>query len=166
MAKRKISLCAGVDADRLDGYEVLMEAASRYVAEKRPRLESPDEVAKFMLPLTLDLKQETAWVLSLSPRHHLLNLQAVTVGLQDRASIHAREVFRSAILANAHTVILVHNHPSGDATPSPDDLRCSRSMKAAGDLLDINLLDFLIIGVKTKDEGRKWFVSLKEEGIL
>jgi DNA repair protein RadC len=102
---------------------------------------------------------EELHVLVLDSQHRMTRDVAVTRGLVDSSPIHAREVFREAIAEAAAAVVLVHNHPSGDPTPSPDDLRVTAELVAAGRLLDIPVYDHVII-------GRGCHVSLAEQRLL
>ena len=146
-------------------YEGIMEAFSSYVAEEQPVLESPDEVAKTMLPLVTDCEQEEFWALCLDAKHHLITAERVTRGLADRSQIHAREVFRDAIRRNATRMILVHPHPSGDPTPSRQDITCTKNLVKAGEIIGIDVLDHIVIGKRTPSRDKPW-VSFREEHLL
>ena len=118
-------------------------------------------MVELMAPLAAIEPGEVLWILALNSQHRVLGGPiVVTRGLVNSSPIHAREVFRAAIAAGAVTIVLVHNHPSGDPTPSADDLRVTRELLAAGVLLDIPVLDHVIVG----DEGA--FRSLAEMGCL
>jgi len=95
----------------------------------------------------------------LSTRHDVLAVEDVAVGGLNSAVIHPREVFKAAIRWSAAAVILVHNHPSGDAEPSADDLRITARLAEAGRVLGIEVLDHVVVG-----DGR--YVSLRERGAL
>ena len=105
-----------------------------------------------------DPAKEAFVVLILNTRRRIIGHNLVALGSLDSVPVHPREVFRPAIVAAGSAIILVHNHPSGDPTPSPDDVAVTRAMVQAGKLLDIDVLDHLVIG-----QG-KW-VSLKERGL-
>lgn len=104
-------------------------------------------------------KQEVFAAAYLNTKGHLIARQTVHIGTLDMSVVGAREVFREAVRQNAASVIVAHNHPSGDPTPSPEDITTTRRLQEVGELLDIPLLDHLIIGADT-------FVSLKERGVL
>ncbi|MBT6449482.1 MAG: hypothetical protein HOK62_02030, partial [Verrucomicrobiales bacterium] len=89
----------------------------------------------------------------------------LTNGTLDAAIVHPRDVFRHAVAANASAVILVHNHPSGDPTPSKADITVTRDLVRAGQLLKIEVLDHVILGQRTTDRERDYF-SLKEHGYI
>jgi DNA repair protein RadC len=95
----------------------------------------------------------------LDTRHKVIGLHIVSIGSLNASVVHPREVMKTAILANAAALLLVHNHPSGDATPSQEDLAITSRLKQTGELLGIPVLDHLVIG-----DG--CFVSLKERGLL
>jgi DNA repair protein RadC len=97
-------------------------------------------------------------VLLLDTRNHVLDIVEVYQGSVNTSQIRVGEVFKAAIRRNATAVIVVHNHPSGDPTPSPDDLAVTRALVQAGKLLDLELLDHVIIG-----QGRS--TSMKERGL-
>ncbi len=134
-------------------------------AIERPRLESPSEVADLMREVLRGKRQEEFHVLLLDTKHRLLRNECVTVGLLDRSQVHAREVFRTAIRESCSRLVLVHNHPSGDPTPSAQDISCTRNLCAAGKIIGIEVLDHVVIGVQSISRTRD-FLSLKEEGLM
>jgi DNA repair protein RadC len=105
----------------------------------------PDDVAKIARHLLQDEAVEVMLAFFLNVRNVIVGWQEVTRGLVDCSLVHPREVFKAAILANASAVIVVHNHPSGDATPSVEDRRVTESLKNAGDILGIRLLDHVVV---------------------
>lgn len=104
-------------------------------------------------------RQEKFAAVSLAGDHSVIRVRVVTVGLVNRALVHAREVFRGAIADNSTAVIVAHNHPSGSLEPSPGDLELTRRLAEAGMLLGIPVLDHIIV-------GRRGYVSLLERGEL
>jgi DNA repair protein RadC len=106
---------------------------------------------------------ETFQVLLLNTRRRLIDVFKVSDGTLDTLLVHPREVFKPAIAANAAAIILVHNHPSGDASPSEADVRVTRDLIRAGQLLKIDVLDHVILGQATQERPRD-FVSLRELG--
>ena len=126
------------------------------------RVKTPAEVYRICSDLA-DLAQETFQVLLLNSKNQLINRVMVSVGLLDASLVHPREVFRSAITDNAAAVILVHNHPSGDPSPSAEDLRITRQLVKAGKIIDIKVLDHVILG---RDSGPRNHYSLREEGCV
>jgi DNA repair protein RadC len=107
-----------------------------------------------------DLAQEAFAVLTLNTRNKLVARHLVSLGLADTAPVHPREVFRPAIIDGAASVILVHNHPSGDPTPSVEDLRVTRQLIEAGAVVGIRVLDHVIIG-----RGDTPHLSIREKGL-
>jgi DNA repair protein RadC len=101
---------------------------------------------------------EVCGLFCLSARHQVLAYHELSRGTVDRSSLHPREVFKAALLANAVAVIIGHNHPSGDPSPSADDVRLTHRIKSAGDLIGIELLDHVVVAsdryVSFKD--RNW----------
>jgi DNA repair protein RadC len=139
-----------------------LELGRRLVREgplERERIGSPADVHARCGPALRDLVQEEFRLLLLNTQHAILREITVTRGTVDGSLIHAREVFRPAIAESATSVILVHNHPSGDPTPSPDDHRVTLQLVEAGRILGIPVLDHVIIG-----DGR--YTSFVETGIL
>ena len=116
---------------------------------ERPRIQGPSDVHDLMAPRLRDLTHEEFHVLLLNTQNRVLRDVTVTRGILDAALIHPREVFRPAILASAAAVVLVHNHPSGDPTPSPEDRLVSRQIREAGQAVGIRVLDHVVVG-----EGR------------
>lgn len=146
-------------------YSELMKAAALYVAEEKPRVDAPDQAAALLRPLMAGREQEAFYVLSLNTRHAVVDVHLATLGLADRSQVHAREVFRRAIVCNACKVVLAHNHPSGDPTPSAHDIACTRSLVEAGKIIGVEVVDHVIIGTKTPSRPRD-FLSFREEGLM
>lgn len=104
------------------------------------------------------LDKENLWVLLLNVRQQLIYIDRLYKGSVNMSLVRVGEIYHEAIVRNAKSIVLCHNHPSGDPAPSPDDVAMTRSVRDAGKLLDIELLDHVILG-----EGR--YVSLKERGL-
>lgn len=111
----------------------------------RPRLASAREVAGFLLPRFGAFAVERFGVVLLDARRRVMRVQLLSSGLRDASLAHPREVFREGILAAASGIVVFHNHPSGDASPSLDDLVLTRRLVAAGELVGIDLVDHLIL---------------------
>jgi DNA repair protein RadC len=120
---------------------------------------SPDDVVGLLSPEMELLTQEQLRVVLLDTRNRILDVLMVYQGNVNCTIVRMAEVFREAILACAPNIILVHNHPSGDASPSPDDASLTKQAVEAGRLLGIDVLDHIVI-------GRGCFVSLKDKGLL
>lgn len=102
-------------------------------------------------------------ILLLNTRRKLIRVEQISQGTLDTLLVHPREVFKLAITANASAIVLVHNHPSGDPTPSDADIRVTRDLIRAGQLLKIDVLDHIILGKRTAERSRD-YVSLRELG--
>jgi DNA repair protein RadC len=124
----------------------------------RPQVRSPADAANLLMAEMSLLAQEHLRTVLLDTRNRVLRTHTVYIGSLNTASVRVGEVFREAIRANCAALIVVHNHPSGDPTPSPEDVQVTRLIVEAGALLQIDVLDHLII-------GRQRFVSLKERGL-
>jgi len=121
-------------------------------------INSPAEAAELVQYEMSGLEQEHLRVIMLDSRNHVLGIAEVYKGSVNSSQVHIGEVFKPAISRNAPAIIVIHNHPSGDPTPSPDDVAVTRAILQAGKLLDIDVLDHMVIG-----QGR--WVSMKERGL-
>jgi DNA repair protein RadC len=139
--------------------------AQRLHGRDRPRINTPADAAAVVAPVIAGRPQEEFHVLLLDTRNGLIRDETVTVGLVDRSQVHAREVFRTAIQANATRVLFVHNHPSGDPTPSSQDIDATKSLVAAGKVVGIEVLDHVVLGERTATRPTPW-VSFREAGLL
>ncbi len=126
---------------------------------ERPRISSPEDAAALLLYEMSALEQEHLRALLLDTRNQVLKIHEIVRGSVNSAQVRIAEIFREAVRLNATAIILAHNHPSGDPTPSPDDVALTRQAQEAGRLLDIAVLDHLVIA-----DNR--FVSLKAQGLL
>jgi DNA repair protein RadC len=131
--------------------------------EESPVLDNPVTVASFMRETNRLRNVESFQVLLLNTRKRLIRVEEISHGLLDTLLVHPREVFRAAIAANAAGVVLVHNHPSGDPTPSEADIKTTRDLIRAGQLLKIEVVDHVIIGRASAERGKD-YSSLKELG--
>lgn len=139
-----------------------LELGKRLAAQTgAPRhvIRTPQDVANLMLPELRFLRQEHFVTILLNTKNHVLACCTISVGSLNASIVHPRELFREAISHAAAHVVLVHNHPSGDPTPSAEDVALTRRLVQAGQLLDIGVLDHVIIG-----DGR--YVSMQEQGII
>ena len=122
-------------------------------------LSSPQEVAGFLMPRLRFLDQEHFLTLHLNTKNRLLGVETISIGTLDASLVHPREVFKAAIRQSSASLILAHNHPSGDPRPSKEDINLTYRLKDSGELLGIPILDHLIIG------DHKYY-SMKEEGLI
>lgn len=128
-----------------------------------PVLDNPEAVVALLKGQNLIKDVETLQVLLLNTRRRLIRVEEIADGTVDTLLVHAREVFKAAISANASAIVLAHNHPSGDPTPSEADIKVTRDLIRAGQLLKIDVLDHVILGRAA--EGRaKDYSSLRELG--
>jgi DNA repair protein RadC len=125
---------------------------------ERPIISSPADAANILKCFIGELDHEEMWVMNLDTRNRVMSLIALYKGSVNSSQVRVGEVFRQAITDNAPSIIVAHNHPSGDSAPSPDDVSVTRAIVAAGKLLDIECLDHLVIA------GGK-FASLKDRGL-
>ena len=123
--------------------------------EQRPQISSPADVATLLMVEMSFLEQEHLRVVLLNTKNYVLRTETVYIGSINSSAVRVGEVFKAALRANAAALIVVHNHPSGDPTPSPEDVAVTRQLVEAGKLLDVDVLDHLVIG-----QGR--WVSLRE----
>jgi len=142
---------------------ILARRMADEIPEARPLLDDPERMADHMREEFRDKEIEEFHTLLLDARRRLIRAEQITTGILDTAIVHPREVFKKAIAANASALVLVHNHPSGDPTPSKADIQVTRDLIRAGQLLKIDVLDHVIIGQRTTEQDRD-FVSLKEMG--
>ena len=130
----------------------------------KQKLDSPELVSELVGPEMRQLRTESLRVILLDTRYRLLHIEEISVGSLNESIAHPREIFRPAITYSAYAVIVVHNHPSGDASPSQTDHSLTRRLAEAAELLEIKLLDHIIIGAPS--EGNPGYFSFKEAGVL
>jgi DNA repair protein RadC len=126
-----------------------LELGRRAVEEElpiRPRIRGPEDVHTLMSPALRDLNHEEFHALLLNAQHRVVGRVLVSRGILDASVVHPREVFKSAVIESAAAVVLVHNHPSGDPSPSAEDRMVTRQMRRAGETLGIPVLDHVVIG--------------------
>src|SRR5436190_8025322 len=156
----------GVGRDKAIALKAAFTLAKRMAGELRresPTLDSPERVADLLREDNRFFDVENLQILLLNTRKKLIRIEKVSQGTLDSILVHPREVFKSAISANAAAVVLAHNHPSGDPTPSEQDVKVTRDLIRAGQLLKIDVLDHVILGKATEGRARDW-VSLRELG--
>ena len=156
----------GIGRDKAATLVAAFALARRMEKERRdesPVLDNPATVVQFMREANRLRDVEEFQALLLNTRKRLIRLEKISQGLLDTILVHPREVFRAAIAANAAAIVLVHNHPSGDPTPSEADIKVTRDLIRAGQLLKIEVVDHVIIGRATP-ERTKDYSSLRELG--
>lgn len=132
----------------------------------QPLMRTPADIVRLLRAEAHGRAQEVLWMLPLDVKYRLKRPPVeVTVGLADASLAHPREVFREAIRCGSSAVVLAHNHPSGDPTPSAEDIRLTRELAAAGKVVGIPVLDHVILG-RSDAGGRGGYVSLREAGLV
>mgnify|MGYP000303554677 CR=1 FL=1 len=121
------------------------------------KLNSPEKISRFMQG-EAKIDRECVWVLHLNTKLKLIEKELVSIGTLDAAPVHPREVFKRAILNSSSSIIVVHNHPSGDPTPTEEDMKVAKRLRQAGEILDIPVKDFLVI-------SSKGYTSFVEKGM-
>jgi len=137
-------------ANRLEGYPE---------SGKKPPLKTPDEVVSLVRSRLRGKKKEHFLALLLDTRGQLIKTSEISVGSLDTSIVHPREVFKEAMSASAASVIFVHNHPSGDPEPSEDDIKLTKRLAQAGEIVGIDVLDHIIVCDKN-------YLSLKSKGLF
>ena len=147
---KAVTVIAGIELGR---------RLSQKEPDERPVIKCPRDAADLMMAELRYQTKEHFVALLLSTKNHVIARVIISVGSLNASIVHPRELFREAISYSAAAVILVHNHPSGDPTPSQEDISLTKQLIAAGNLLSISVLDHVIIG-----DGK--YVSFKEKGII
>jgi len=124
-----------------------------------PAIRKPADAAELMMEELRYFKKEHFVCLFLNTKNQVIARETLSVGTLNASLVHPREVFRAAIKCSSASIICVHNHPSGDPTPSPEDIAMTKRLQEAGELVGIDVLDHLVIG-----DNR--FISLKEQGLM
>jgi DNA repair protein RadC len=152
----------GLKAARTARLVAALELGRRMLAEpgeRRPLFRTPEDAGKYLLPRFGAKPVEEFGVLILDTRNRLKRLQVISRGSLNGSLVHPREVFREAVALQAAGLIAFHNHPSGDPTPSREDVSLTERLRQAGSIMGIEVLDHIILG-----QGR--FASLKEKGLF
>jgi DNA repair protein RadC len=157
----EVCLQHGIGPAKASQIKAAIELGRRLTAQipdEKPSVHSPGDAAELVRYEMGALEQEHLRVILLDTRNRVVNIEKLYIGSLNASTVRVGEVFRAAIQRSAAAVIVVHNHPSGDPTPSPEDVALTRSIVQAGKLLDIDVLDHLVIG------HNRW-VSMKERGL-
>lgn len=157
----ELATAKGVGPAKVAEIKAALELGKRLLVEapqERPQVRSPADAFNLMGPKMSLLEQEELYVLLLDTKNRVQDAEQVYKGSLDTTQIRVGELFRKAIRTNCKSLIVVHNHPSGDPTPSPEDVAVTKTIVEAGRLLDVEVLDHLVIG------GQR-YVSLKERGL-
>ena len=143
----------------LQRYDIRLVRDGRLTLEETPIIRKPEDTLPILAAELSELAYERFIALSLSSRNHVIAVLPVSSGSLNASIVHPRELFQRVILSNAASIILCHNHPSGDPTPSPEDIHLTRKLVEAGQLLDIPILDHIILGFPG-------YTSFKEKGLI
>jgi DNA repair protein RadC len=130
----------------------------------KQKLDAPELVYELLAPEMRQLRKESLRAVLLDTRYHLIRTELISTGSINESIAHPRDVFRPALIYSAYAVIVVHNHPSGDPSPSQTDHNLTRRLAEAAELLQIKLLDHIIIGAPT--DRQAGYFSFKEAGVL
>lgn len=154
----------GMDVARAARLKAGLEIGRRWMDEakelpKRDAIYSPRDAYEMFAPHLTGLDHEEFWVMCLDRRNHVLSLEKLYQGTVGESSFRVAEVFRTAVRRTASKITVAHSHPSGDAAPSAPDISATRDMVSAGQLLDIDLVDHLII-------GHGAYTSMRERGVI
>ena len=157
------SCCKGIGTAKAATLAAVFELGHRAVKENliKEDMSNPQAIYEYLAGDLRYEKQENFVVLMLDTRRHLIRRSNISKGTLNRTMVHPRDVFREAIVSNACSVILAHNHPSGDATPSKPDRELTRELVAAGAAVHIPVLDHIIIGA-----GAAPYYSFREHGFI
>jgi len=136
---------------------------ARELRHESPLLDTPERIADLLREDNRAYEVEHFQAVLVNTRRRLIRVEPISQGTLDSLLVHPREVFKAAIAANAAAIVIVHNHPSGDPTPSEADIKVTRDLIRAGQLLKIDVLDHVILGRATPERPKDW-VSLKELG--
>lgn len=155
--------------ERSTEYARIMEACAAYVAVEEPALRDPEKAYRLLRPVieaaTAGNSQEAFFVILLNTKNRVMGVPAECHrGLLDSCPVHQREVFRMAVRESAASVILAHNHPSGDPTPSREDIEITRRLIDAGNILGIRIVDHVICG--RPSPSSPGYVSLREKNLV
>jgi len=163
---KELAKISGIGPTKALELVAAFDLGKRLAREKvsRQKLDSPELVHELMGMEMRMLRQESLRVVLLDTRYHLIRVEEVSSGSLNESIAHPREVFRPALISSAYAVIVVHNHPSGDSSPSQTDHSLTRRLAEAAELLQIKLLDHIIIGAPS-DQSPGYF-SFKEAGVL
>ncbi len=155
-----IAAVRGMGAAKTCALKAALELGKRLMIEDAhmPSIRSPQDVANLLMLEMGSLEQECLRTVLLNTKNMVLAIPTIYQGSVNSAGLRVGELFREAVRHNATAMIIVHNHPSGDPSPSPEDVTVTRALVDAGKLMDIEVLDHLVI-------GRQRFVSLKERGL-
>ena len=151
----------GIGAKKANKLYVIMEVIRRILQEPPapPLITGPDDVVRNILPKLLYETREHFMLVLLNAANRIIAMPTISIGSLTNATVHPREVFKEVLKYPCTAIILVHNHPSGNPTPSSEDIGITEKLEKAADILDIPILDHIII-------ANHRYISMKEEGYM
>jgi DNA repair protein RadC len=158
----ELAVLPGMTRQRAAQIKAALEIGRRLViaaSDDRPQIRSPADVAQLLMLEMGHLDQEQLRVVLLDTKNRVQRIHTVYIGTLNSSNVRVAEVFKEAVRLNAAAIVVVHNHPSGDPTPSPEDVLITRQLAEAAKLLEVDLLDHLVI-------CRTRYVSLRERGLV
>ena len=162
LSPEELKTIKGIGSVKAYQIKAVMELAKRIASHKSESpvvIKSPRDISDLLMEEMRYLKQETVRIVMLNTKNHVQKCSVVSIGGLNQAVLGAREIFVEPLKKGCSAVILVHNHPSGDPTPSKEDMDVSQRLVSAGKMIGIDVLDHVIIG-----DGR--YISLKEKGLF
>lgn len=148
-----------VNASKILSCIELGKRANAFVLDKSSKISCARDIANIFIPEMGSLESEHFKVVFLDSKNRIICSKTIFIGTLNESVVHPREIFKNAILENSANIILIHNHPSGDLTPSKEDLKTTRELVKCGEILGINVLDHIVIAENS-------FLSFLEEDLL
>lgn len=162
LSLRDLMKIKGIGLSKAASIRAAIELGKRIAsmpAVERPTISSPGQAASLLQPKYGDRDREHVGILSLDVKNRLIEEKVITIGILDGSLIHPREIFRAALSANAASILLFHNHPSGDTTPSSKDIEVSKRLAEAGKTIGVPVVDHIIV-------SQRGYTSLKKQGLV
>ena len=162
---QRIESIGPVKAQMIKAAMELAQRLSRESVGERPIIVSPEQAAAVLRERARVLQHEVFWALMLDTKNRLIGEPCrISEGILNSSLVHPRELFKRALAHSCAGIILLHNHPSGDPSPSADDIKVTRQMVSAGELMQIRVIDHIVLGHR-RQSGRD-FISLREAGLI
>lgn len=141
---------------------LVREAKIRWIkrGEVEGQVVGPEQAAAAFRMVIGDDPREHVCVLHLDTRHGVISVEVVTVGTINQSLVHPREIFRTAIIRSATSIVIAHQHPSGDATPSEEDINTTRALVAAGRVIGIQVMDHIVVGYESATSIRSLYPAM------
>jgi DNA repair protein RadC len=146
----------------LKNYATLLEEAEEYITKKNEPISTPGRVFDFLYPITKDLKEEHIYALLLDSKNNLISLSQISTGTLNSCPAHPREIFKQAIINDSASIVVVHNHPTGDPTPSRQDVELTKQLIGAGKIIGIKCFDHIVIGKNIEGQFPSYYSMRRE----